>query len=139
MIQRKQSLWLLLAAVCSFLTIKFPFYTGNIFNEQAMQSYQILDGRFDLIILILTITIAVTSIISIFLYSHRKKQMLYTFINFIVSIGTIVLYYNQTKKFVDGSYSISSLLTLIIPFALLLAFIGIFKDERLIKSADRLR
>ena len=30
MLQRIQSIWLLLAAICALLTIKFSFYSGNI-------------------------------------------------------------------------------------------------------------
>ena len=35
MIQRIQSVWLLLAAVCSFLTLKFEFYAGTDTTGQA--------------------------------------------------------------------------------------------------------
>jgi hypothetical protein len=50
-----------------------------------------------------------------------------------------VLYYLQTKTFVNGAYSISAILTLIIPISLIAAIIGIRSDEKLIKSVDRLR
>ena len=139
MIQRKQTLWLLIVVIAAFLTIKFPFYTGNIVEPSNLKSFQIVNARYNLAILIITITIAITSLIAIFLYSQRKKQMFYIALNILMSIATIVLYYSETKKFVDGDFSIFALLSLFIPISLLFAFIGVFKDERLIKSLDRIR
>ncbi len=141
MIQRKQTLWLLLAAIAAFLTIKFPFYTGNIIKDVTtnVKTFELLNARFNILITILSVAIGVIALAAIFLYSDRKKQMLFTAINCILSVVVIVIYYLQTKKFVDGAYSITSLLVIVIPVLLVMALIGIYKDEKLIKSVDRLR
>ncbi|MFY7965630.1 MAG: DUF4293 domain-containing protein [Chitinophagaceae bacterium] len=140
MIQRKQTLWLLIAAIASFLTLKFPFYTGNVLDSITNSKvYHSLDARFDILITILSVAIGVVSLLTIFLYSDRKKQMIISVANLFLSIIVIVLYYLQTKKFVDGTFSITSILNLIIPVMLIMAIIGINKDEKLIKSVDRLR
>lgn len=141
MIQRKQTLWLLLAAVASFLTLKFPFYTGNIIKDTVtgVKTFELLNARFDIFITILSVAVGVAALITIFLYNDRKKQMLFITVNTIVSVLVIVLYYLQTKKFVDGAYSITSILTIAVPALLIMAIIGINKDEKLIKSVDRLR
>jgi len=52
----------------------------------------------------------------------------------------IYLFYWQTnKKFINGTYSLGSILALVIPVALIFAARGIFKDQKLVKSVDRLR
>ncbi|CAF3939994.1 unnamed protein product [Rotaria sp. Silwood1] len=141
MIQRKQTLWLLFAAIAALLTLKFPFYTGNTIKDTVtgIKSFEQLNARFDILITILSVAIGVAALITIFLYSDRKKQILFTAINCVVSIVVIVLYYLQTKKFVDGAYSITSILVLAVPVLLIMAIVGINKDEKLIKSVDRLR
>ena len=139
MIQRKQSLWFLLSAIVSFLSITFPFYTGNKIATDLSKNYQVLNAQLELLILILTIGVGTVSLIIIFLYKERKKQMLFTFLNLILSLLLIFLYYSETKKFIDGALSMSAILVFINPIALIFAFFGIYKDEKLIKSVDRIR
>lgn len=142
MIQRKQTLWLLLATIAAFLTLKFPFYTGNVLEPITnLKTFKLLNaGSYgNMLITILSVAVGVIALITIFLYSDRKKQMLITGVNTVLSLVTIVLYYLQTKSFSDGAYSISAILTLIIPISLIAAIIGIRSDEKLIKSVDRLR
>jgi glucan phosphoethanolaminetransferase (alkaline phosphatase superfamily) len=142
MIQRKQTLWLLLATIAAFLTLKFSFYTGNVLDITTnIKTFKSLNaGSYgNMLITILSVAVGVISLITIFLYSDRKKQILITGVNTVLSLLIIVLYYLQTKTFVDGAYSISSLLTLIIPISLIAAIVGIKSDEKLIKSVDRLR
>jgi hypothetical protein len=138
MIQRKQTLWLLFATIAAFLTLKFPFYTGNILVGTILSPFR-LDARFNIPILMTTNTFSVISLITIFLINDRKKQIILTIMALLLSLTSIGLYYWQSQKFVDGTFSITALLTLVIPVLLVMAIIGIYKDEKLIKSVDRLR
>lgn len=138
MIQRKQTLWLLLVTVAAFLTLKFPFYTGNVL-ENNLPVFKSLTARYNIAITILSVAVGVIALITIFLYNDRKRQLWISVANLLLSIVVIVLYYMQTKGFIDGTYSITALFTLIIPVLLIMAIAGIRKDEKLIKSVDRLR
>jgi len=75
------------------------------------------------------------------MFKNRKRQLTITIVNTIFSIVLIVVYFLQIQKFDPGSgtLSLSSLFTLFIPIFLVLAARGIWKDEKLIKSLDRLR
>ncbi len=142
MIQRKQTLWLLFASIAAFLTIKFSFYTGNILDSTTnLKAFQQLNsGSYgNMLITICSVSVGVISLITIFLFNDRKKQMMFSGFNLLLSITTIILYYKQTKTFVDGAYSITSILTIIIPILLVLAIIGIIKDIKLLKNSERLR
>ena len=139
MIQRKQSLWLLLCVIVASLSIKFPFFTGNLVAADGIKAYEVLDAQTNLLILILTIVIAAFSFLILFLYNDRKRQMVFCFLNILLSFLLIFLYFKQKQKYFDGTLSITSIFVFIIPFTLIFAFIGIFKDEKLIKSVDRIR
>lgn len=139
MIQRKQSLWLLLTVIIASLTLKLPFFTGNVLAADATKTYQILNAQYNLIILILTIVIAAFSLFIIFLYKDRNRQMLFCVFNLLLSFLLIYLYYKQTQLFFNGALSISALLVIVIPLTLIFALSGIYKDEKLIKSVDRIR
>ncbi len=146
MIQRLQTLWLLFASAMAFITLKVSFFSGNklVMNDKTYineKQFVSLTGMSNMIIMVLTVGIAIASLVSIFLYNDRKMQLKITAAIVGVSIINIVLYYLQTKNFIpgEGTYVLTSLLVFCIPAFLLMAIRGIYKDEKLIKSVDRLR
>jgi hypothetical protein len=139
MIQRKQTLWLLLAAIAAFLTLKFPAYTGNIMSKENIKEFKEINAQYNLLLLLITNTVAVISIVTIFLYSNRNKQLIFSSINLLLALLTCYLYYWQSQKFLDGAYSITVVLILSVPIFIVMAIIGIIRDKKLIKSLDRLR
>ncbi|HKP32147.1 MAG TPA: DUF4293 family protein [Chitinophagaceae bacterium] len=136
MIQRIQTLWLLLAVIAGILSIKFPFYTGHTLDYNALIE---LRGSWNVPILIITVISALISGIAIFLYKNRRKQTTYIIINIILSLIIIILYFLQTRNFIEGSFSLTSLFVFSIPIFLILALAGVRRDARIIRSLDRLR
>jgi Domain of unknown function (DUF4293) len=143
MLQRRQTIWLLLAFICAVLTLKFPFFSGHrifdINNSKTAYLTAIGSGYNNIAILILTVAIFVSALISIFLYKNRKVQLRIVLVSFLISLLDIFLYYRGTQKFTDGTYSLTAIFALLVPIFLLLAARGIYKDEKLVRSADRLR
>jgi hypothetical protein len=139
MLQRLQSLWLLLAAIFSFLTFKLPFYSGSKTIKGIVQPDVRLDAASQIFILVLTGLVILFCLIALFMYKNRRKQLTLTIINIIFSIVLLVLYFLEIGKFQTGIISLSCLFVLAIPIFLFMAARGIWKDEKLIKSLDRLR
>ena len=144
MIQRIQSVWLLLAAAASFFSLNFSFYSGNIIKEgvtPAVKTFERITAQSNVLLLILTVGVGIASIITIFLYKDRKLQFRICLAAIFVSLINILLYYLQIKKFVpsEGAYELTAIVVLIIPVLLILAARGIYKDQKLVKSLDRLR
>ena len=136
MIQRIQSLWLLVATAAGLLSIKFPFYTGSLVVNNA---YLRLTAAENIPILVLTVISVLISFVTIFLFKNRKRQTSLTILNIFVSIIIIVLYFLQLKNFSTGSFSLACILVFVMPVALIMALIGIRRDEKVIRSLDRLR
>lgn len=142
MIQRIQSIWLLLAAVAAFLTLKFSFYSGNMVDPATNTAgYQVLTARTTILLTILSVAAGLGALISIFLYKDRKKQFRVVMLVLLVSVLNIVLFFLETRKFVpgEGNYDLTAALALVVPVFLILAMRGIRRDEKLVKSLDRLR
>lgn len=139
MIQRIQTVWLLLAAICGALTFKFPFYTGNKLPVDLTGAQSRLTASSNFLILVLTIVIIAGCILIIFQYKNRKQQLWLTLGACFLSILNIIIYFTELKKFTSGTMSLAAILVFAIPVFLLLAANGIRKDEKLIKSLDRLR
>jgi uncharacterized membrane protein len=139
MLQRMQSVWLLLAALSAFLTIKFSFYSGNIETAGQPSGFQYLTAGFNILILILTIALICIAAIDIFLYKNRKLQARLAILGILLSLLNIFLYFKQIPKFIIGNYDLTAIFVFLIPVFFFLASRGIFKDQKLVKSLDRLR
>jgi Domain of unknown function (DUF4293) len=143
MLQRIQTLWTLIAAACAVLTLKFPFFSGNKLEIvppalTQVRVFHYLTAAGNIILLILTVGIIVAGVINIFNYKNRKLQFRITLLLILVSLLDIFLYYRETTHFAEGNYSLTAVLALAIP-VFLIAARGIAKDDKLVKSADRLR
>ena len=104
MIQRKQSLWLLIGALCSLTALKISFYTGNINTEkQSVTQFHELNGLENIWLNILTIAIAVLCLTAIFLYKNRKLQQRICLIILLMELIVMFVYYKLTKQFITGS------------------------------------
>ena len=139
MIQRIQTVWLFLAALFAALTYKFPFYAGNKLPLKPTGEQTKLLASSNFLILIFTAGLIAGTIIIIFMYKNRKQQMWLTAAAAGLSIINIVLYFTELKKFISGNMSLTAVFALAIPVFLFLAMNGIWKDEKLVKSLDRLR
>ncbi|MEN9458003.1 MAG: hypothetical protein RL135_577 [Bacteroidota bacterium] len=140
MLQRIQSIWLLLAATMSALSLKFSFFSGNKLNPETNVKewieYTAAQGSLNAI---LTIAICVATLVCIFMYKDRKRQLLINISILVVALLNIVLYFNASKTFTESNTDLTALISLSIPVLLILSAIGIYKDEQLVKKADRLR
>jgi hypothetical protein len=141
MIQRIQTIWLLLAAAAAFLTLKFSFYSGNFLADGAAKSFQYLTARSNILLTILSAGVGLAALISIFLYKNRKQQSRIVLIALLVSIVNLVLFFVESRKYVagEGNYDLTAAIAFAVPVFLILAMRGIRKDDKLVKSLDRLR
>ncbi len=135
MIQRIQSLWLLIASLFSFATLRFAFYAGSD-NTGKYVEFNANDNFF---VLILTIVVAAALLVNIFLYKDRKMQLKITIATLVVYILTLILAFSKTTNFLQGKFALTSVIYFAIPVFIFLAARAIYKDEKLVKSADKLR
>ncbi len=136
MLQRIQTLWLFLAAILAFLTLNFEFFSGVRTSDNV---FHLLNAKENNIILVLTVANAVALLITIFLYKNRKLQLRICLVCLVLSILIVVLYFMQVKNYSAGSYSLWSVFAFAVPVLVVLALRSIYKDEKLVKSLDRLR
>ncbi len=136
MIQRIQSIWLLLAAACAFAGFKFPYYSGTRLNDPALYE---LNATSTLFLMVATIAVGGLALINIFLFKKRTLQLRLCVLGILLEAGLIFLYYRETTTFTQGTYSLTAILHSIIVLAFVLAARGINKDSKLLKESDRLR
>ena len=140
MIQRQQTLWLLLATVAGILSFVFPFVTGTeLVDKTVMEKPAEIVAGSHFFILLLTIASIAISAITIFLFKNRKQQQWLCLLGVLIAGLLIFLYILEMNKLIKPTLA----LFCILPFAMLagyfLAFRNIRKDEKLVKSLDKLR
>ena len=136
MIQRIQSVWLLVASILSFLTLKVSFYSGTYLPDN---QYHQLNGTDNILLMITTIALGVVTLLTIFLYKTRIIQLRLCIIGIVLDLLLIYLYFRAIQNYSQGTFSITAAAHLLILIALIFSARGINKDEKLIKDSDRLR
>jgi hypothetical protein len=66
MLQRIQTIWLLAASAAAFITLKLSFFSGNKYVDN-VKTFEELNGMSNVILMILTVALAVASLIIIFI------------------------------------------------------------------------
>ena len=138
MIQRIQSLWLLLAAAFDAITFRFPFYNGDWLKDNIPSPID-LDADTTTLIAIITVLTGALAFAAIFLFGNRKMQLRLTIVGLVFAIGLIVAYFLEMQNFSSGAIALSCIFHFAIATFYVLAIKGIREDQKLIKSLDRLR
>jgi hypothetical protein len=145
MIQRIQTIYFLLASLAFGAMFLLPMAQSNVSAAQFFtdQEYTITDN---MILLGLTILGACTAITAIFLYNKRPIQIKLGYIVVLLATAlplTSYLLLNQQISTLDATVQVNQLPGILIPLGGLLfgilAIRNIRKDEKLVKSMDRLR
>jgi Domain of unknown function (DUF4293) len=145
MIQRLQSIFLLLSGISFFSLFKAPFAMSTVPIPNLLSDllYNIQDSP---ILLVLTVLGGVASVAAIFLYNNRPVQIKLTYLTTICSIllplVAFLLIYNE-RTLTEKSNLIEDQIGIYLPIVSLifsvLATKYINKDENTVRSMDRLR
>ncbi|WP_118974634.1 DUF4293 domain-containing protein [Taibaiella koreensis] len=142
MIQRIQSLWLLLAAIVMATIFYFPTYV--ITGTTTAQNRTVGNDPLAIILAVLSI---ILSLVVLFRFKNRKSQLSLTWINILACVGLQAWLFIGINNFrntpemaaLPGHYWVGTFLPLVTLLLLFMARAGIRKDEKLVKSLDRLR
>ncbi|NOT49870.1 MAG: DUF4293 family protein [Chitinophagaceae bacterium] len=140
MIQRQQTLWLLLATLAALLSFLFPFAVGGekVGNAAVPVVFE-LDAGSRFLLMILTGATLCLSTVTIFLFKNRKQQMILCLVGLFISVLLVIMYVSQTGKLIKPTLALWSIFPFLIVAGYFMAFRLIRKDEKLIKTLDKLR
>ncbi len=156
MIQRKQTIFLLLVVIASAVSFFFPLAEFIGAKESVVLFVQkahslVPDSAFNkniyfsLPLLSATAFVMLFSFIAIFMYKNRKTQMQVIKVCILVEvifIGLFFFYYVSRLETLTGGtaeYKTAVFMPLVALVFLVLAYRGVLQDEKLVRSADRLR
>ncbi len=155
--QRKQSLFLLLAAICGALTFLFPvdsftrgdqtflFRTTGFFTGDGTP---VADAGLKVPFAVLVGFLTALLLAIVFMFRNRKRQLRLTRIVNLLLMAVVVFLFitdNSMRAYLEqgghvaNHFGPSAFLPLLMIVFTLLAERGIRKDDELVKSMDRLR
>jgi hypothetical protein len=155
MLQRVQSIYLLISSLALYALFLFPFahdvyLNGKPTGIMVTGIFQEVNGQrahtqFFIALTVAAAIIGLIPLIIIFLYKNRKQQIALCYAAILVIIG-YSFWMAQAVKNVMGSteidthnWGIGLFMTAISLLFIVMAVKAIQRDEKLIKSADRLR
>ncbi len=140
MIQRQQTLWLLLATAAAIGSFMFPFVIGDEMRvDNPLPVRASIDAGSNFLLLLVTGTSLVISVVTIFLYKKRNQQIWLTVAGLLVSALLLFLYIKEMNRLKEPVLALSAVLPVIMLLSYFMAMRGIRKDEQLVKSLDKLR
>ncbi len=142
MIQRIQSLYLLLIAGLSAILFFFPFQV-NLTNLSSFESIKLNFGNNGILLLLasaINASILMDGLAALFLYKNRKAQILVCYIISVFSVILGILMYVGSSS-IEGMpiYKIPYIIPIVNLILAQIARIQIKKDDNLVKAADRIR
>lgn len=142
MIQRIQSAWLLAAGLLSLATFRMTFWASTL-KDGSVQ--KICAQNSNLLIYVAAAVLVVVAIATIFLFRNRPLQTRLCLLGMVLSLALLVLEVQEKSSatdnanFSDGGWRPGIILPILVMVAFFLARRGVRKDEKLVKSLDRLR
>ncbi|MBA2761987.1 MAG: DUF4293 domain-containing protein [Segetibacter sp.] len=141
MIQRIQSVWLLLAAILAFVFTQLPIFIATVAGN-VVKKFLPTES---LLLFAISVAVGLLALACIFLYKNRPLQLKLSIIGILASVVLIAIEVWQISRFeadnslLKGSYYWGSLLPIAVMVCFILAASALRKDEKLVKSLDRLR
>lgn len=157
MLQRIQTIWLLLATVVILGLFVFPYVSyidlvglGKkllVTGEYSAVNNESVKVSSAIFLTVATAVVALLPLVTIFQYSNRKLQLKMTYFSIFLVIllaGALYVTGSQTLSLISQKIGATNIGVgfFLLPVAIIflaMAIGGIRKDEKLIKSADRLR
>lgn len=152
MIQRKQTLFILLAIILSIVCLSLPigvFEPQTMGDKATLFSLAIIDGNgsyeigISILLFILLLITCPIGLYTIFKYKNRKLQLSLCILNIILLLLWYGIFYFtgyvMGYEKMDFQPEFVSCLPLVIMVLYIMAHQGVKADEKLVRSADRIR
>jgi cytochrome c biogenesis factor len=156
MIQRIQTIYLLLVLISSISLYFLPFSTFShsesgtsflhIFSVTGHKTYEgdiLKTSQPFYPVLLINIILSVVSLIAIMMYKKRQLQMRMCRVLLIIVVGLVVMIFNQSSRISEAGdqiiYHAGTYVMIITMLWVFLALRAIKHDEDLVRASDRLR
>ena len=142
MIQRIQTVWLLLAGAAAFLMYRLPIWRYKPVNSEAYTRFHASENLFMFILVAAT---ALSALVAVFLFRNRGLQKSLSLLGTVCAVILLALEVVKVEEMkrqltpAGNMWQLGALMPVAMIVFFLLAHGAIRRDEKLIRSLDRLR
>lgn len=142
MIQRIQTVWLLLAAAAGALMYRLPVWKYLAVNQTAYTRYFASEN---LLMFLMAVVATISALVAVFLFRNRGLQKSLALLGTLLSTGLLAWEFFKVEEMkrelapTSNMWQAGALMPVAMIVFFLLAHGAIRRDERLIRSLDRLR
>ncbi len=142
MIQRIQTVWLLLAGAAGVLMYRLPIWQYMAVNQTAHTKYFASEN---LLMFLMVAASALCALAAVFLFRNRSLQKSLALLGTLLGVGLLVWEFFKVEEMkrqlapVQNMWQLGALMPVAMIVFFLLAHGAIRRDEKLIRSLDRLR
>lgn len=127
-----------MASVFSATTFRFPFANGDWVRDTLSTAVP-LDATTTIWLSIVVALTGVVSFINIFFFDNRKLQLKLCYLGIFLTLVLLTMFFLELQNFSNSVIALWCIFYFAILACFILAARGIWKDQKLIKSMDRLR
>lgn len=127
-----------MVAILIAVTFRFPFYIGD-WTKDATPATIDLNARTTIWLTIVSVITGALGFVNIFLFDNRKLQLKLAYLGIFLTIVLLTMYFLEVSNFAGGGIALWAVFYFGILACFILAARGIWKDQKLVKSMDRLR
>jgi hypothetical protein len=142
MIQRIQTVWLLLAAGAGALMYRLPLWKYLPVNQTAHRKFFASEN---LLMFLIAVAATVSALVAVFLFRNRGLQKSLALLGTLLSVGLLAWEFFKVEEMkrqlapTSNMWQLGALMPVAMIVFFLLAHGAIRRDEKLIRSLDRLR
>jgi hypothetical protein len=146
MLQRIQTIYLLVAAAASSGVFVLPFFSGSTASSNGFFADSVFNTEDHIALMAMATVVLLDIFVTIFLFKDRKRQALFALMIAVANLALVGVIFGVLsvevpigKVFSTLSLGAGAVMPLLSCGFALLARRAIVADERLVRSADRLR
>lgn len=135
MLQRPQTLWILLAVVAAVCSFEFPFAVVRA-AEQGLSPIHVDAGISTALILLTAVSVFLSGIIMM-TYTNLVRQKTLCWLGIMLGVSILLLFLREWRNQPQAELSLTCILPLINPISLWLAWMSMDRDQKTLKKLSK--
>lgn len=135
MLQRSQTLWILLAVIAAVCSFEFPFAVAK--SPEGAGGIQHVDAGSSILLILLTAISVSLSSFTMLSYNNLVRQKTLCWLGIFLAVAICLAFVKEWRNVPQASLTMTSILPVIPPISLWLAWMGIDRDQKMLKKLSK--
>ncbi len=135
MLQRPQTFWILLAVIAAVCSFEFPIATSKSITGDGEIVH--VDAGSSILLILLTAFLVALSSFTMLSYNNLIRQKTLCWLGIFFAVATCLAFVREWRNIPKATLTMTSILPVIPPISLWLAWLGIDRDQKMLKKLSK--